>query len=100
MMQAAPPSPFVVTETDLLLELLIVALDAPAQLGQVDQLVDCDVLPACREPVFGRLRLVAGPLDEEPFLGMTVGRQMAMRNMNPHAREARGQHVARALAPL
>ena len=30
MVEAAPAAPFVVTEPDLLLELLIVALDAPA----------------------------------------------------------------------
>ena len=37
-MEATPAAPFVVTEPDLLLEVLIVALDAPAQLGQIDEL--------------------------------------------------------------
>ena len=37
MMEATPAAPFVVTEPDLLLEFLIVALDAPAQLGEIDQ---------------------------------------------------------------
>ena len=31
------PRPFEVAEPDLLLELLVIALDAPAQLGEVDQ---------------------------------------------------------------
>ena len=34
MMEAAPAAAFVVTEPDLLLEFLIVALDAPAQLAR------------------------------------------------------------------
>ena len=37
MMKAAPATPFKMTEADLLFELLVVALDAPAQLGQVDE---------------------------------------------------------------
>ena len=37
MMEATPAAPFVVAKPDLLLEVLIVALDAPAQLGQIDE---------------------------------------------------------------
>jgi hypothetical protein len=37
MMKSSPGSPFVVVEAELLLELLIVALDAPAKLGQVHE---------------------------------------------------------------
>ena len=37
MMEATPAAPFIVAEPDLLLEFLIVALDAPAQLGEIDQ---------------------------------------------------------------
>jgi hypothetical protein len=36
-MEATRPTPFKMSEPDLLLELLIVAFDAPAQLGGVDQ---------------------------------------------------------------
>jgi hypothetical protein len=36
MMEATPSAAFEMPEADLLLELLIVALDAPAQLGNVD----------------------------------------------------------------
>ena len=43
MMEAAPAPSFVVTKPDLLLELLIVALDAPAQFGDVDQPAERDV---------------------------------------------------------
>jgi hypothetical protein len=37
VVEASPATAFVVTEADLLLELLIVPLDAPAQLGLVDE---------------------------------------------------------------
>ena len=43
MMEAAPAAPFEVPEPDLLLELQIVALDAPAQLGKVDELAEADI---------------------------------------------------------
>jgi len=44
MMEAAPSAPFIVTKPDLLLELLIVTLNAPAQLGGVEQIEVRDVL--------------------------------------------------------
>ena len=37
VVEAAPPAPFIVTQAEFLLELLIIALDPPAQFGQVDQ---------------------------------------------------------------
>ena len=40
MVEAAPTSPFEVAEPDLLLEVLVVALDAPAQFSDVDQLAE------------------------------------------------------------
>ena len=67
-MKAAPSAPFEMPEADLLLELLIVALDAPAQLGEIDQAIEGDVVRQRREPVFGRLGLALRPLDQQPFL--------------------------------
>jgi hypothetical protein len=77
-MEAAPASSFEVVEADLLLEVLIVALDAPAQLGPFDQTRPGDVLGQGREPVAGRLALAVGPLDEEPFDGSLGKRAVAM----------------------
>ena len=37
MMEAAPSAAFIVTKPDLLLELLVVALDTPAQFGKIDE---------------------------------------------------------------
>ena len=69
MMKAAPPSPLVMTEPELLLEFLVVALDAPAQLGEINQAGEGNVSRQGGEPVFGRLRLALGPFDQKPFLG-------------------------------
>ena len=69
-MEAAPAAPFEMPEPDLLLEFLIVALDAPAQLGDVDQRSKAMFFGKRREPVFGRLVLAFGPLDQQPFFGV------------------------------
>ena len=55
MMEATPAAAFIMPEPDLLLEFLIIALDAPAQLGSVDQIAECDAARQGREPVLGRL---------------------------------------------
>src|SRR5499426_3848810 len=43
MVEAAPSPSFKMSQPDLLLEFLIVAFDPPAQLGNVDELTECDV---------------------------------------------------------
>ena len=90
MVEASPASPFVVPEPDLLLEVLIIPLDAPAQFGQIDHLGERDVVGEGREPMFGRLRLALRPFDKQPFLGMQLGALVIlMGRTNPHPREAR-----------
>ena len=44
VVEAAPAAALVVAEADLLLELLVVPLDAPAQLGLVDEVVERGVV--------------------------------------------------------
>ena len=43
MVKAAPPAPFIITKPEFLLELLIIALDPPSQLCQVDQAIEGDI---------------------------------------------------------
>ena len=43
MVEAAPAAAFEMPEPDLLLQLLIFALDAPAQLGQLNHALEADV---------------------------------------------------------
>ena len=66
-MEATPSAAFEMPEPDLLLEFLIVALDAPAQLGDVDQPMEGDIFWKGRQPVFGGLILALGPLDQQPL---------------------------------
>ena len=44
VVEATPSTPLEMPEPDLLLEFLVIALDAPAQLGEVDQRAEGDVL--------------------------------------------------------
>src|SRR5260370_2404046 len=68
VVEASPTSPFEVSKPELLFQLLIIALDAPAQLGQIDQAFEGDVRGQRREPIFGRFFLAFAPLDQQPFL--------------------------------
>src|SRR6202035_3471974 len=58
--KAAPSSSFKMIETNFLLEVLIVALNGPAQLGEVHQAFEGDVLGQGCEPIFGG-RSVSAP---------------------------------------
>ena len=59
-MKAAPTAPLVMPEPDFLLEFLIVALDAPAQFGEIDQTAKANLPRQARKPVFRRLLSPAG----------------------------------------
>src|SRR5947208_16665513 len=100
VMEAAPSAAFEVPEPDLLLELLIIALDAPAQLSQIDEGGKIDVFRQGRQPVFDRLLLAFRPLDQQPLRRMRRGELLvAMRRANPQARKPRGQRRRGTLAP-
>jgi hypothetical protein len=43
MVKASPRAPLIVAEADFLLELLIIALDSPAQLGEIDEVAQWHV---------------------------------------------------------
>ena len=98
MMEATPSAPFEVTEPDLLLEVLIVALDAPAQLGQIDQL---------------RKLMFSGSVESQYLVGSAspsghsisshsatvLGEQIIVPGADTHTRKSRGQLVGRAFPP-
>jgi hypothetical protein len=67
MVEAAPPAPFIITKAEFLLELLIIALDPPPQLCQVDQTIEGDILGQGGKPILGRLGFVFRPLDQKPL---------------------------------
>src|SRR5215203_2793162 len=99
-METAPAAPLIVPQSEFLLELLVVALDAPPELGEFDQAREADLLWQRREPVFGRLLLALGPLDQEPFRRAQLAQPVvAMSGSHPHSGKARGKPIGCALAP-
>src|SRR3977135_1205843 len=100
MVEAAPSSPFEMPEPDFLLEFLIVALDPPAHLGNINELPEGVVSWKRREPIFDRLLLTIGPIDQEPLLRTRVGERVhTMCNTNAQAGKSRGQPLRHPLPP-
>src|SRR5215210_3625880 len=100
VVEAAPAAALVVPKPQLLLELLVVALDAPPELGEFDHAREADLLRQRREPVLGGLLLALRPLDQEPFLrARLIQPVIAMSGSHPHPCEARGEPIGDALAP-
>src|SRR6476661_7471468 len=100
VVEAAPAAALVVPEPDFLLEILVVPLDPPAQLSQVDHLLEADLLRQGRQPVLRRLRLALGPLDQQPFLlARRTQPGVGVRGAHPASGKARAKLAVRALAP-
>jgi FAD dependent oxidoreductase len=63
----APASPLETGEAEFAFQFLVVALDAPAQFGRVEENGDGRVFGQRRKPASCRLFFAPGPFDEEPF---------------------------------
>ena len=101
MMKATPAAPLVMIEPELLLELLIIALDAPAQFGEIDHAIECGIGGQRREPIFGRFGLVLRPFDQQPFLRPRITALIVtMGDTNANPRKARAERFSRAFAPF
>src|SRR5689334_4930184 len=100
MVEAAPVAALVVVQSDLLFQLLVVALDQPARLGGADQLRQLGRRPQVGEPAPGRLGLASGPLDQQPFLRPGLAALgVAVRRTDPQGGEARREITPAAFAP-
>jgi hypothetical protein len=87
--KATPASPFVMTEPELLFQVLIVALDAPAHLGHEYKLLKCRLLGGGSEKVFERLRIAIRPFNEQPFfVANGTSPIVAMCGTNPYGGKA------------
>ena len=84
VVEASPASTFEMPEPDLLLEVVIVTLNAPAQLGGVDQIAKRDFRRERREPIFGPLAILLAAI--LPLDILRVGHRGAQRE---HAREGK-----------
>src|SRR6266851_7517066 len=100
MMEAAPTTTLEMVEPELILELLIVALDAPAQLGEANKIGDRRRLRQRRQPILRGLGGAPRPLDQHP-LGRPGFRPLLIAMGGPHAqpREARAHRAARPFPP-
>jgi hypothetical protein len=98
--KAEPSASFEMPEADLLLEFLIVALDASAQLGGVDQIAKRNAFRQGPEPIFCGFFLALWPLDQQPLLRRSLGMLADRCRLNAHAGEPRGQPFIGALPPL
>src|SRR5918912_3520579 len=100
MMEAAPAAPLVVSQAQFLFQLLVIALDPPAQFGEIDQALEGYVRRDGGQPVFGGLGLTLGPFDQQPFLLPRLGPPLVtMCRPHPNPGKARGQRTRGALAP-
>src|SRR5215468_3123790 len=98
MMEAVPAAALIMPEANFLLEVVIVALDAPAQFGEIDEAAERHVGVNGCEPVFGRLGLALGPFDEQRLFGETCFAP-DRRNTYAHTGKARLQLLVGALPP-
>ena len=64
MMKSPPASPFVMTQSQLLLQFLLVALNDPAMLGYLHQIREFCLSRESGQPVLDGLGFPAWPLDE------------------------------------
>src|SRR6516164_11717879 len=100
MMEAAPASAFEVIQAQLVLELLVVPLDPPAELSQPHELGEGRRRRQGREPVLRGLGFPARPLDQEILFRAGLGALLiAMRGPNADPGEAGAHGATRPFAP-
>src|SRR3984893_3575719 len=100
VVEAAPPAPFIIAKAQFLLALLIIALDPPSQLGQIDQTIEGGIFGQGRKPIFGRLGFVFRPLDQKPLFSAHLAQQIiAMGRSHSPPGKARGEPIRCSLAP-
>ena len=88
MMKTAPIAPFVMTQTQLLLEFEVVTLDAPAHLDGGHQRPEGNVCGQGGQEIARWLGFVFGPLDEQPFFFADL---IGVRGAHPYPHKARGE---------
>ena len=64
MVEAAPTASFVVSQAQFLFQLLVIAFDAPAQLGQIDQAIKGHIRREGGQPILGGFGPALGPFDQ------------------------------------
>ena len=92
VVKTTPTSTFVMGQSEFAFQLLVIAFDAPAQFGFVDENLQRRVLGQGREPIFRWLSFSIRPFNEEPFQRMRFGPIVIMRGWaQTHGGKARGE---------
>src|SRR5260370_24149471 len=100
MMKSAPSAPFEMVQSELLLEFLIVALDAPSQFRHSDELPERRIGRQRGHEVLDRLGFALGPFDEQPLFRAQLGSPIVtMSTAHTRGGETRAQSLIRAFAP-
>src|SRR5260370_30398175 len=100
MMKPAPASAFIVSQTQLLLQLLIVALDDPAVFRHLDQRFGLGFWRQRRYPIFAGFGFPPRPLDQQPFFRMRLRSFVVpSRTAHSHRGKTRSRLPLRPFAP-
>ena len=84
VVKSSPSPPLIVAQSQILLQVLVIALNAPTHVCGVYQVVQCGRLRQCGQLVFLRFGLIGGPLDEQPLLWQEAGlANIAARTAHP-----------------
>src|SRR3990172_2944512 len=92
MMEPPPPAALEMIEPELVLELLIVALDAPAQLGEPNEVGDRRRRRQRRQPILRGLRFASRPFDQQPLLRPGC-RALFIAVGRPHAQDRKSTRL-------
>ena len=100
VVKAPPTPPLIVAQPQVLLEILVITLDAPAHVRGAHQIAQIRGLWQRGQVVLFGFGLVCGPLDEQPLLGQKTGlADIAHSAAHPHRSEAARQGLIRTFAP-
>ena len=99
-MKAAPSASFIVAEPEFLLQFLIVALDPPAQFGEIDEIPQRHIGWQTGQPILRRFGFPFRPLDQTPFFRSGADTiVVTMRWPHPHRSKSRRQFGVAAFTP-
>ena len=100
MMKTAPASSFIMTQPEFLLQLFVIPLDDPALLCQTDQVLEFGLGREGCEPVLGGFDFFAGPLDQQPLLGIGLSAfEIAVSGTDAHGGETRLERMSGPWSP-
>src|SRR2546422_2682211 len=100
MVKTSPAPTFVMSQSQLLLQFLVVAFDNPTVFRSFHQLAQCGTDRESREPVLGRFALSLRPFDQQPFFVTRCASPIVpMSRSHSQCRKTGAQFLLRPLTP-